>query len=127
MKKFFTSIWGIWISLTIIYVLGAGFLEDFFGANFANSIFLFIGLFVPFGIWNALGLASIKTFWVLPLVLVIMFTASKKVKNINLNTTQKILINLVVLFLLTILVDLAIWHKWCSWIILLGGSCGVGW
>jgi hypothetical protein len=128
MKKFFTSIWGIWILSTIIYVLGPGFFQDFLGVNSINSIFLFIGLFVPFGIWNTLGLASIKTFWVLPLVLVTMFMVNKKIKNINLSTAQKILMNSVVLFFLTILVDLVIWHKWCSWVTLIGGSgCGMGW
>lgn len=128
MKKFFTSIWGLWILLTIIYVVGLTSFQELLGIDLPSSIVFFVGLFVPFGIWNTLGLASIKTFWVLPLVLGVMFMMGKKIKNMNLGTIQRVLMGLVVLLFLTAVVDLVIWQKWCSWLLLVdSGGCGAGW
>ena len=120
--KFFVA----WLSLTVIYL--ALIFGGIFGGVTARTLFGFIGLFVPYGFWN--GLLTISSFRAQfkPLVILTflislccLFFTDFLTRKLGVKSLYaKVFINLVILFILTIIVDYSIWGKWASLDVFLG-------
>ncbi|MFZ3011639.1 MAG: hypothetical protein WA060_01415 [Minisyncoccia bacterium] len=122
MKKFFTSIWSIWIGSTLLYLL-----MFFLRVDPLRPLVMFVGLFVPFGIWNTI--ASLSQ----PLSLIVgigsIGLAGYLIRRSEIEGTIRIFAALVSLVIITFLVDMLLWHQWCSWEVLMqtkNAACGLG-
>ncbi len=91
-----------WIGITIIYTILYFRKEAFFGP--------IIGLFVPVGPQNYF-IFALPVLITLVLLLIFEFICSK----FNISIGKKIILNIIFLFLLTILVDYSTLSGWCSW------------
>ncbi len=115
------SIWTWWVVFTILYLatfIGGGAVQN--PVRYVlNAI---IGLFVPIGPWNLLfsikpdETVKIHNGWVIifPLTLLTFFWTEKFAKKNPLPCTLRIFYNLGVLLVLTLVVDLVLWHQWKS-------------
>ena len=108
--------WFIWIFSTLVYLA-----LDFSGSD--SFWFHLLGLFVPFGRYNGvLAFLSLGFIGVILLFTFILFT-EKIYSKIGIRSLfLKVIINLVLLFLLTIITDVLIWGTWFSYGLLENGN-----
>ena len=122
-RSFWLSIWVWWAALTILY------LAIFTGSGVKSNYIRFItapliGLFVPIGFGNFIGSINqngygpekIKNGWIIifPLLLLTLYIADKIAKKFAFNIILRIFYNLAILFILTLVVDIILWHRWLS-------------
>jgi len=128
--RFWSNIWFWWFTLTVFYLWGSFWsgLFTYQSGRIIKSLSFLIGLFVPFGFWNLfasfddlgephpsyyfLGLSPAVI--VFPVFIICMILAIRFGRRIG-GGAIRILFNLGVLLLLTLFVDLVIWHQWSSW------------
>jgi|ERR1017187_9735898 hypothetical protein len=77
----------------------------------------FVGLFAPVGIYSLLRAVADGIFGILTLVglLSVLFAASYMFDRLFSRAIYRVVANLVLLFLVTLIVDLLLWHSWVSW------------
>jgi phosphoglycerol transferase MdoB-like AlkP superfamily enzyme len=117
----YAQFWFSWLVFTAVYViwllLGS--------SGLPIKVGMLIGMFVPFGFWNAIQLiGSNPSAYIGPilLILLLLFTDKLSFKLGIESVWLKIVLNLVILFLLTALVDVLIWGHWISLESLVKGS-----
>jgi hypothetical protein len=124
----FRSLWFWWFLLTAIYLLfnAAGYPTGGDHDILLGYVAGAVGLFVPFGFLSLLLLMSPTTWLSIPVFLISMWYGEKKLKEKNYSYGKKVLMNLLVLLMITILVDFARMTPWASWSIFLGGGLNFG-
>lgn len=120
----FRSLWFWWFLLTAIYLL---FNAIGYPAGDGNIVPLgyiagAVGLFVPFGFMSLFLLMSPVTWLSIPVFLISMWYGEKQLKEKNYSYGKKVLMNLLLLLIITILVDFARMTPFASWLIFLGGG-----
>jgi len=123
-ERLLTNLWFDWLLLTFIYLL------TFFTSGEPSSPFHvlnpLVGLFVPIGLFNSnamfqpanpgtLPATSYAWAYVMPLLFIGLFFGNLLGKKCIPWTWMRPLLNLAILFLLTMCTDLIIWHKWMSY------------
>ena len=105
------SLWSYWIVLTLFYlILG-------FSGIVPLKFTLFIGLFVPIGFFNLMSMFTTGywgTFLSIPVLFLLIFSGNKQLNKFNITGIKRIVLNLILLFIFTIIIDLIIWHTWQS-------------
>jgi hypothetical protein len=113
MVRWPTNFFVWWLGLTVLY------LAFFFSASgyFAGVT----GLFVPYGFFNSTATLSLllkgNVIVLIPLALLIFCLIKSEWMLSRLNISSpwlRVILNLLVLLVLTLLTDLAIWGKWLS-------------
>jgi len=96
--NFYGSIWFWWIFTTIIYIL--------LGSP-TGYITGFIGLFVPYGRLSLIVMELLPVFSIISLIffVVSMILIDKLLKRVNILLYKRILLNLLALFIITMVVD----------------------
>ena len=87
----------------------------------------FVGMFVPFAFWNIIFTFGVHSpiglgIFSLVLLIVALFTIDKLGSYWDIKGYTKILLNLIVLFILTVITDFSIWGHWNSLNIFLTGK-----
>ena len=103
-----------WLLLTAVYVT-----LTFLGGGYIAGL---LGFFVPIGIWNlffSIAGPANRLFehpWIItfPLVLITVSGGEYILRKINSNALIRFLLIFLILFILTIAVDLIIWQDWHS-------------
>ncbi len=127
MKKLFPypwrlSLWFWWLITTLVYIglQFSGLLKsEGGGASPLSYAHGFLGLFVPFGVWN--GIAVLQTFFgwgllAVALFIVMVFGGDTLISRYGVTSgTTKVFYNLLVLLILTLLVDVIFYGGWQSW------------
>ncbi len=113
----YSQFWFIGLVITFVYI---NLSLDYNSKEFA--ITHFIGLFVPFGIWNSIyAFTSLRALFSIPILIFSIFFAERLSMKLKIKSTlAKIVFNLIMLFITTFLVDILIWHKWLSMSLVLG-------
>ncbi|GEM_PF-5030926 len=126
-RKFFTSGWFLWIFLTLIYV-PLSFFQFFFWEH-KESILIsrtiwrvlgLIGLFVPIGFLSSIDHPEVLLFTI-PFVFLSLFFSAKFAKRFNLTAGKRILYNLFVLLIVSLIIDLFLSKRWEAFYIILNG------
>lgn len=117
-----SRLWFLWAILTLLYLLLYLSIDSHLRP--IEKVIYIIGLFVPFGIWNgsavisSLSEMSYGESFILPAAIFSLFVIflGNKILNhyFHLHPAIKLILNLAVLLLLTILVDYSIWGTWAS-------------
>jgi len=122
--KWYEKFWFSWLVLTI-FQLSPLFLGVLLQGFFLNGIigpigisypWVIVNMFVPVGFWNFfVSLTSFKGLITFPLLIIFLVFTDKLTKNFGINTTfKKICFNLLILFILTIIIDMLIHGHPCS-------------
>lgn len=128
-NRFFAKFWVWWLMLTAVYVglCFLGGLDNPGTGTMLGYLTGFVGMFVPFGMLSILFLPSnpLTLFIFLILIFLSIFNGVI-ICRFGLSAKQEILLNLAVLFVLTLLADISIYGEWNSLKILSeGGVRGV--
>jgi len=136
-QKVLVNLPSLWLHLTIIYILlnyATGLIVRISGFLGLGILYItrFVGLFVPIGPLsfisslsnpNPNSLIKMPALIIFPLVLVTIFGGEYLLKKLKLPPLVRFLINIFILFMLTIAVDFIIWQHWLSWgILMMGGK-----
>ena len=118
--KYPTSFIVWWLGLTLLY-LALQYVSGF------SPLTSFVGLFVPFGIFNVMVAVSalqqmhVGAILSITLFFLALFGADWSTKKLGISSPMlKIGFNLVLLLALTFIVDYSIYGEWNSWKILMG-------
>ena len=124
--KFLESIFVLWFVLTLFYILVTYFLTKFDVSVIGNPVgyfFGFIGLFVPY------GLLSLPTFILVPgswysliAFTLILLVADHLTKRSPVDLWKRMLLNLAILFFVTMVVDYMRGTPFASWEIFVSGG-----
>ncbi len=120
----YNTLWAWWIYTTIAYVLLTLMFnfpdpDQYMEGTPLGYLFGFIGLFVPYGVISVALMMS----WVSFLAFFpIMYFMEKSLRAQKYTTTQRILINLLALLLITIVVDFIRMTPFFSWAIFFSGG-----
>jgi hypothetical protein len=113
-----------WFGLTVLYVIALFTIPD--GSIFAKPLDV-LGLFVPYGLWNPLytygAFVHIELLPLAALAITIccLATADRIAGKLNIHSPAvKVVFNLCLLLVLTVIVDYSIWGQWFSMRLLLG-------
>ena len=109
------SLWTWWVVITAIYLL----IPLLFGplSSLASLIIRTIGLFVPIAQLSLMGIfisGMPFAFLSVPVLFLLLFVCNKALNRFNLTGIKRIILNLILLFVLTIISDLIIYHTWQS-------------
>lgn len=119
------KLWKFWVIITAVYLFLQAPLQ-LLKYSFIRYIAYFIGLFVPIGF--ASGIALILNPFVVmievTLTLLTLIYGEKLAIKWGLNHLQKFLFNILILFLLTLVIDLIVWGGWKSMTLLIKGYVG---
>lgn len=143
------SLWFLWLTTTIIYLVGFYFfgvsegIRDLIArldiSDLGDVATLAIGLFVPFGMFNATalidsvfrlfggGFGMLMTILscfrlMLVFILILLMIYNNKIfSSFNDRPLSKFFLNLLILFIFTVLIDLVTWHDPRSILILFIG------
>lgn len=110
----YAQFWFVGLIITFVYINLSLPSLDYNSKEFA--ITNFIGLFVPFGIWNSVyAFTSLSALLSIPLMIFSILFADRIATGLNIKSVViKLIFNLVLLFIITFLVDFLIWDKWLS-------------
>lgn len=114
-NRFFNLIF-FWLSITFIYVILI--------LLSLNQVAALLGLFVPLGFYSIFILLASPLMWVISLifVLLVIFGSNYFLNKRDINLLLKVIIMLLILFILTILVDIIIYGSWESLNLLKNGG-----
>lgn len=118
-----SRLWFLWAILTALYLLLYLGLDSY--SRPIEKAVQILGLFVPFGLWNGSAFLislsrgiSHRSLLIVPagiFSLFVIFLGNKILNHyFQLHPAVKLILNLAVLLLLTILVDYSIWGTWAS-------------
>ena len=124
--KWKTAFATYWVGLTVVYLILFQVALLFKGFGLGRLVYA-IGIFVPYGFYNLLGvigkIQEVSLFPVLALIIFViaLVTADSIARTIGITSTiGKVIFNLVVLAVITLLVDLSLWGHWNSGLLFIG-------